>query len=174
MYERGAMSEGVRSMAQRLGRLRDLKREVDLLSQRAAELELKAQGGVGRITGLPGGRRMDRVGEYGSELADLRTRIEKMRQGSMEELAFLYAFIDDIPDPTIRQIFIRRYIDGLSWLKVAQKTGRYDEQIPRKMHNAYLRVYLERNTDLEKKACAGRGGIELGEQGEIDGWEALV
>lgn len=152
MYERGAMSEGVRSMAQRLGQLRDLKREVNLLSQRAAELELKAQGGVGRITGLPGGRRTDRVSEYGSELADLRTRIEKMRQESMDELAFLYAFIDDIPDPILRQIFIRRYIDGMSWLKVAQTTGRYDEQVPRKMHNAYLRVHLEQNASGEKTA----------------------
>ena len=122
MYDRGAMPEGARAMAKRLGKLRILRREVDFLSQRAAELELRAQGGVGRITGMPFSRRSDRVGEYGAELARL------------------YQFIDDIEDPELRLIFSRRYIDGLSWLGVAQKIGRTDEQLPRKLHNAYLRA----------------------------------
>jgi len=140
MYDRGAMPEGARAMAKRLGKLRILRREVDFLSQRAAELELRAQGGVGRITGMPFSRRSDRVGEYGAELADIRTRIEAMRAECLSELARLYQFIDDIEDPELRLIFSRRYIDGLSWLGVAQKIGRTDEQLPRKLHNAYLRA----------------------------------
>ena len=139
MYDRGAMPEGARAMAKRLGKLRILRREVDFLSQRAAELESRAVGGVGRITGMPFSRRSDRVGEYGAELADIRARIEKMRAECLAELALLYQFIDDIPEPELRLIFSRRYIDGLSWLAVAQKIGRSDEQIPRKLHNAYLR-----------------------------------
>ncbi len=147
MYERGAMADGARKSARRLGQLRILKREVELLSQRAAELEQRAIGGVGRITGMPFSGRADRVGDCAAELADMRKRIEALRARCLEELAMLYAFIDDIEDPQLRQIFCRRYIDGLSWLAVAQKIGRYDEQTPRKLHNAYLRDHRPAGAD---------------------------
>jgi hypothetical protein len=56
-----------------------------------------------------------------------------MRKECLAGLALLYEFIDDIPDPELRLIFSRRYIDGLSWLNIANKIGRTDEQIPRKL-----------------------------------------
>ena len=51
----------MQEMVSRLSQLTVMKREVDDLSQRIGELELAAQGGVGRISGLPGGgQRIDR------------------------------------------------------------------------------------------------------------------
>ena len=129
------MREKVRALEQ----LRWLRGEVDGLSQRIAELELAAQGGVGRITGMPGrGRLRDRTGEYAARIADLWDRLEARRTRCMEELGALYAFIDDIDDSLLRQIFTYRYIDGETWQAVAVRIGETDEQYPRRLHNRYL------------------------------------
>ncbi len=129
----------VRQKARRLEQLRYLKDEVDLLSQRIAELELAAQGGVGRISGLPGGpRRYDRTGEIAVKLALLWERLESRRERCLDLLGELYAFIDDIDDSLLRQIFTYRYIDGKSWRAVAERIGERDEQYPRRLHNRYL------------------------------------
>ena len=105
----------MKHMVNRLSQLTYLKREVDELSQRIGELELAAQGGVGRISGLPGsGRRSDRMAECALKLVELRERLEARRMDCMEELARLYAFIDDLPDSRLRLIFAARYVDNLS------------------------------------------------------------
>jgi len=109
-------------MVKRLSQLRDMKREVDELSQRIARMEAQTQG---RVT-APG-------------LERARTLMEARRWACMEELGRLYAFIDDIPDSRLRRIFSFRYIDGLSWLQVAFKIGEHDEQYPRRLHNRYVR-----------------------------------
>lgn len=129
------VQEKIRLLAQ----LTALKREVDLLSQRIAELELAAQGGVGRITGMPRAyRQWDRTGECAVQIAALWDRLEARRARCMALLGALYAFIDDIDDSLLRQIFTFRYIDGDTWQRVAFRVGNMDEQIPRKLHNRYL------------------------------------
>ena len=129
----------MKDLVERLSRLRHLKREVDELSQRIAELELEAQGGSGRITGLPRSRRTDdRVARAAACIADLRDRMEARRLDCMEELGRLYAFIDDVDDSLIRQILAARYIDGLSWQHIAIRIGEGDEQVPRRLHNRFL------------------------------------
>ena len=129
----------MREKVARLEQLKDLRREVDLLSQRIAELELAAQGGAGRITGMPrGGRRWDRMGDYAAKIADLWDRLEARRWRCMELLGALYAFIDDIGDSLLRQIFTYRYIDGETWQRIAFLIGDSDEQFPRRLHNRYL------------------------------------
>jgi len=122
-----------------LSKLRALKREVEWLSRRIAEMELSAQGGVGRITGLPGARRgYDRMGDFAVKIADLQSVLDRRRRQCMEELGELYRFIDDIADSEIRGILSRRYIEGMTWKQVAMRMGYSGEQIPRKLHNAFL------------------------------------
>lgn len=129
----------MKDLVERLSRLRHLKREVDELSQRIAELELEAQGGSGRITGLPRSRRADdRVARAAACIVDLRDRMEARRLDCMEELGRLYAFIDDVDDSLIRQILAARYIDGLSWQRIAIRIDEGDEQVPRRLHNRFL------------------------------------
>ena len=129
-----------REKVRRLEQLKSLRQEVDDLSQRIAELELAAQGGAGRVTGLPrGGRTWDRTGEFAAKLADLAARLDRRRARCMALLGALYAFIDDIDDSLTRQIMTYRYIDGETWQGVAWRIGESDEQFPRRMHNRYLK-----------------------------------
>ena len=129
----------MKKLVERLNQLRYLKREVDELSQRIAQLELEAQGGSGRISGMPRSHRLDdRVAQAAASIADLRDRMEERRLDCMVELGRLYAFIDDADDSLIRQILAARYIDGLSWQRIAMRIGEGDEQVPRRLHNRYL------------------------------------
>ena len=122
-----------------LEQLRYLKREVDLLSQRIAEMELAAQGGVGRITGMPRSRGLgDVTGEFAVKILEIQERLERRRWRCMEMLGALYAFIDDIDDSKMRQIMSYRYIDGETWQRIAFLIGESDEQYPRRLHNRFL------------------------------------
>ena len=88
---------------------------------------------------MPRSRRIDdRVARAAACIADLRDRMEARRLDCMEELGRLYAFIDDADDSLIRQILAARYIDGLSWQRIAMRIDEGDEQVPRRLHNRYL------------------------------------
>lgn len=142
----------MKDMIERLSQLRHLKREVDELSQRIGELEERAMGGSARPMGmLRSGRLDDRVARAAASLADLRDRMARRRLDCLEELGRLYAFIDDLPDSQLRQIFAARYIDGLSWQNVARRIGETDEQVPRRLHNRALRKKIAENTKFDEK-----------------------
>ena len=123
----------VKQKAARLAQLRRIRREVDLLSQWIAELELAANGGD-RVTGLPG-----RPPEGASaQLNRLWRQLERRRRRCLQLLGALYTFIDEIDDSLIRQIVSYRYIDGLTWREIAVAIGGRDEQYPRRLHNRFL------------------------------------
>ena len=129
----------VRGKVKTLEQLRHLRGEVDMLSQRIAELELAARGGAGRITGMPrASRRRDRTGDMAVQLSLLWDRLEARRARCMDLLGVLYAFIDDIDDSLMRQIMTYRYIDGDTWQMIAARIGEWDEQYPRRLHNRFL------------------------------------
>lgn len=142
----------MKDMIERLSQLRHLKREVDELSQRIGELEERAMGGSARPMGmLRSGRLDDRVARAAASLADLRDRMARRRLDCLEELGRLYAFIDDLPDSQLRQIFAARYIDGLSWQNVAWRIGETDEQVPRRLHNRALRKKIAEMAKFDEK-----------------------
>lgn len=141
----------MKDWVRRLSQLRYLKQEVDELSQRIAQLELEAQGGVGRISGMPGRRgNTDRVAEYAVKIAGVRERMEQRRIDCMEELGRLYAFIDDVEDSQMRRILSARYIDGLSWQDVAWRIDETDEQVPRRLHNRFLQKKIAENAKFDE------------------------
>ncbi len=142
----------MKDMIERLSQLRHLKREVDELSQRIGELEERAMGGSARPMGmLRSGRLDDRVARAAASLADLRDRMARRRLDCLEELGRLYAFIDDLPNSQLRQIFAARYIDGLSWQNVARRIGETDEQVPRRLHNRALRKKIAEMAKFDEK-----------------------
>ena len=142
----------MKDMIERLSQLRHLKREVDELSQRIGELEERAMGGSACPMGmLRSGRLDDRVARAAASLADLRDRMARRRLDCLEELGRLYAFIDDLPDSRLRQIFAARYIDGLSWQNVAWRIGETDEQVPRRLHNRALRKKIAEMAKFDEK-----------------------
>ncbi len=127
-------------LAFRLKSIPALKREVDALSQRIAEIESVLRNGESRTTGLfnitvdaQSKRQMH------SQLI-LLEKLQKRRADSMAELGQLYSLIDSIPDAQIRLIFTYRYIDRLTWQQIAFRIGEYDEQYPRRIHNKALRM----------------------------------
>jgi len=135
----------------RLSQLRDMRREVDELSQRIAQIELAARG---RIC-APGPAQARAL----AGLEDARSRMEARRLSCMEELGCLYAFIDDLPDSRLRRIFAFRYIDGLTWLQVAFRIGETDEQYPRRVHNKAVRELAEELTgDLAEELTGDLAG----------------
>lgn len=117
-------------MVKRLSQLKDMRHEVDELSQQLAKLELEAHGRI--LAPGPAARAAEAID-------GVRARMEARRADCMDELGRLYAFIDGIPDSRLRRIFAFRYIDGLSWQQVAFRIGEHDEQYPRKLHNRYLK-----------------------------------
>ena len=125
-----------KELVRALSQLKDLRREADELSQRAAQIELAQRGRI-----CAPGPAADRA--YAG-LEDARSRMEARRLACMEELGRLYAFIDDLPESRLRRIFSLRYIDGLTWLQVAFRIGETDEQYPRRMHNRAIREYAEK------------------------------
>ena len=127
----------VKEKARCLEQLKYLKREVDMLSQRIAELDPTARGGAGGIAGLPGGF-TPADGPEAEKLAALRRRLEARRGRCMDLLGALYTFIDDIDDSLIRQILTYRYIYDETWREVAARIGEKDEQYPRRLHNRFL------------------------------------
>ena len=118
-------------LVKRLSQLKDMKREVDELSQRIAQIELKQHG-----RNLAPGPASERAR---AGLEDARSRMESRRCACMEELGRLYAFIDDIPDSRLRRIFSFRYLEGLTWLQIAFRIGECDEQVPRRAHDRYVK-----------------------------------
>ncbi len=127
-------------ITERLSQLRYLRAEAELLEGRILELEEAAAGGVLRITGMPrGSGNADKVGRLAAKIADLRTELTDRREECLEELARLYGFIEGIGDSLTRQVMIYRYVDGMTWQKIAVELGEADEQYPRRLHNKFLR-----------------------------------
>lgn len=122
-----------------LDQLRPLRREVDMLSQRIAELELAARGGAGRVSGLPGAvARWGGKGNVPAKLAAMAERLDERRSRCMDVLGALYDFIDGVEDSRMRLILTCRYVDGDTWQRVAFRIGESDEQYPRRLHNRFL------------------------------------
>ena len=141
----------MKDWVRRLSQLNALKREVDDLSQRIAQLELEAQGGASRLSGLPrGSGRVDRLADLVVKIEGVRDRMERRRLDCMEELGRLYDFIDHVDNSQLRQILSARYIDGLSWQDVAWRIGETDEQVPRRMHNRFLQQKISENAKFDE------------------------
>lgn len=140
----------MKEMIRRLSRLNDLKREVNELSQRIAQLEREACGSA-RFSGMPRNpMSADRASQIAARAMDVRDQMEARRLDCMEELGRIYAFIDDVDDSRMRQILSARYIDGLSWQGVATRIGESDEQTPRRLHNRFLQKKIEENAKFDE------------------------
>jgi len=107
-----------------LSQLYWLGREIEEQQRRLAELETLATSCTSRITGMPHGTGVsDRLAGYVAEIADLRSLIDLNLKKCFYELNRLTRYINGIEDSQIRQILSLRYINGLSWQKIAFTIG---------------------------------------------------
>jgi hypothetical protein len=127
-------------MTQRiLAQLVHVRRELAQLNERKKQMAHRATALSYVIGGIAGNGIRDKAGGYANELGYLDTMIDNAIARCVEMYREAALFIDSIADSEIRQILRYRYLDGMSWQKVAFAIGEHDEQYPRRRHNAYLK-----------------------------------
>ena len=107
-----------------LSQLYYLNKEIPDEEERLYRLESEAQRCTAALSGMPGsGAENDRIGKLGAEIADLREVIQAKILLRTAERRKLERYIADIEDSYLRQIMVARFIDGLSWSRVANRIG---------------------------------------------------
>lgn len=105
--------------------------ELKKLDEKIMRLEAKCEGGAVIISDMPrGGVPPD----FMTELADIVRYRERLRSDILCEIAAVEQFIADIPDSRTRLIFRLRYVDGMKWDEVADKTA-YNISHVRRLHD---------------------------------------
>lgn len=123
-----------------LSQLYYLKKEIRHQQKRLEELETLATTCTAQITGMPHGMGInDKIGEYAAQIADLKGLLDLNLKKCFYELNRINRFIESVEDSQMRMILTLRYIQNLSWQKVAFAIGEHDEQYPRRKHNAFLK-----------------------------------
>ena len=104
-----------------LSQLYYLKREIEDDQKRLAELKAQIPGYAGFVqSGMPSGNiKASQVERYAAEIADIEAIIAAKIIQCTYERSRLERYISGIPDSLTRQIFTLRFVDGLSWVKVA-------------------------------------------------------
>lgn len=123
-----------------LSQLYYLKKEIKEQQRRIAELEAAATKCTANISGMPSGKGIsDKVGQYAAQIADLKAILDLNIKKCFYELNQIDRYIQSVEDSQMRIILMLRYVQGLTWQKIAYAIGEHDEQYPRRKHNAFLR-----------------------------------
>lgn len=131
-----------------LSQLYYLKKEIKEQQRRLSELEALATNCTAKITGMPHGTGInDKIGNYATEIADLKSLLDLNLKKCFYELNRLDRYIQSVEDSEMRTILTLRYSQGLSWQQIAQNIGVLgDGSTERKKHNRFLK--LSRNSRL--------------------------
>lgn len=109
-----------------LSQLFYLVREIDADRRRLEELEQAAGApSSSNLSGMPHGSRSNesKVERLAAEIVDLRAIIMARQIQCIHERARLERWINEIPDSLTREIFRRRFVEGLQWPQVAEAIG---------------------------------------------------
>lgn len=125
-----------------LSQLYRLNREIEDLKMRISELENAATDTSVKISGMPrGGTAGDKLGTMAVQLVCYRAELELRFKQCRIELRRLNAYISRCPDSFTRQILTLRFIDGLSWTRVAESIGGTSEYAVKKTAYRYIRKH---------------------------------
>jgi len=131
-----------------LSQLYYLNREIEEQQRRIRELESLATSCTSYITGMPKITGIsDKVAKYAAEIADLKELLDLNLKKCFYELKRLNRFIESVEESQMRMILSLRYINGLTWQQIAFSIGEYDEQYPRRKHNAFLKSKFDENDE---------------------------
>ena len=124
-----------------LSQLYYLSREIKRDKRRLKELEALAEGTTQHLTGMPivpgfG----DKTARYAIEIMELKEVIECNMRRCMIEYNRLIRFISSVEDSQMRQILTLRYVNGMTWQRIAMEIGETDESYPRRKHNKFLKL----------------------------------
>ena len=113
-----------------LSQLYYLKKEIKEQQRRIAELEAAATKCTASVSGIPTGKGVsDKVGQYASQIADLKALLDLNIKKSFYELNRLTRYIENIEDSEMKLIFSLRYIQNMRWHEIARATN-YQERPP--------------------------------------------
>lgn len=74
------------------------------------------------------------------KIEQLKADLQKTKDKATDMYLQIEDYIGKIEDPSIQIIFAYRYIDGMTWDKIARKMGYQDESVPRKRHDRFLKM----------------------------------
>ncbi|MEA4912277.1 MAG: hypothetical protein VB092_06695 [Oscillospiraceae bacterium] len=133
-----------------LSQLRCLKLEIS--AERAALERLRGcpYGGAARSLGVQNKNLADRTAQTACEVTYLEQLIAQNMKRCICELLRITEFINSIEDSELRIIFRERYVRCRTWTRIAFLLGGYDEQLPRRRHDRFLREF---NAQKEKSAA---------------------
>ena len=145
-------NDPVRAMSVRdLKNLYYLKKEIKEQQRRIAELEAAATKCTANISGMPTGKGIsDKVGQYAAQIADLKALLDLNLKKSFYEFNRLTRYIESIEDSEMKLIFSLRYIQNMRWHAIARAINCYDESVPRKKHNRFLKMTEKSEFDVVK------------------------
>ena len=124
-----------------LSQLYYLSREIERDKRRLKELESLAEGTTQHLTGMPIAPGFgDKTARYAIEIMELKEIIECNLRRYMVEYNRLMRFISEVEDSQMRQILTLRYLNGLTWQRIATEIGETDESYPRRKHNKFLKL----------------------------------
>ena len=96
-----------------LSQLYYLKKEIKEQQKRLSELEALATSCTVKITGLPNGNGIsDKIANYATEIADLKSLLDLNLKKCFYELNRLDRFISSVKDSEMRIILTLRYSQG--------------------------------------------------------------
>lgn len=107
-----------------LSQLYYLNREIAQHEVRLDALYTKATGTTANLTGMPHAPGVkDKVGKFAAEIAEYSKLLEAAKRRRVVEYRRLMSYIEAIPDSQTRQMFMLRFVEGLRWDQVADRTG---------------------------------------------------
>ena len=133
-----------------LSQLYYLNREIEMDKNRLANLEsIVTSASSPELSGMPRAPGAnDKVSRYVAEILDLQAIIAAKQLQCIHERNRLERYIADIPDSLTRQIFQRRFCEGMSWRQTACSVGNGDMAEDSVKKTCYR--YLSRTNAEEK------------------------
>ena len=100
-------------------RRESLQRSIDEAYDRATSCTQKLKA----VTVSGGNAAYDRMAEDVAKAADSTQQLKAVLRQIDKELAQILKAIDAVPDEMQKTVLTLRYIEGLDWLKIAERTG---------------------------------------------------
>lgn len=124
-----------------LSQLYHLNREIEKDEERLARLQSKAESVTMQleIEGHGKGNVTDRVGNIAVLIYEQKRLIVIKQERAYIEQNRLYRFISEVSDSVMRQILTYRFVNGLTWQRVAECLGEYDESYVRRKCKTFLK-----------------------------------
>lgn len=123
-----------------LKQLRQLKAEISDIDERIDRL--KTTDAVrGSDDSFPYISRMITVSGMSAADEKLLRKLKGRRKALRRKLTKLLEYIADIDDDFVKKIFIYRYEQGQSWIKIQQRLGTSSADQVRKVHDRYLKKH---------------------------------